>query len=114
MNCPNCQNTMINKKKDYVEIDFCESCNGLWLDLYEYDDVKKVLKIETKTEEPYFVPSIRTNENSKKCPICDRIMEKLQIGQGILLDRCPAQHGVWFDKGELSKFLNENIEELFN
>ena len=32
-------------------------------------------------------------------------MEKIKIGDTIL-DRCPSLHGVWFDKGELSSFVN--------
>lgn len=34
------------------------------------------------------------------CPLCQQVMQKQSIPQGIEIDYCPA-HGVWLDVGEL-------------
>ena len=43
------------------------------------------------------------------CPRCDKALQEVSPvcdgGDGLLLDRCPARHGLWFDAGELARML---------
>ncbi|HMB74176.1 MAG TPA: zf-TFIIB domain-containing protein [Gammaproteobacteria bacterium] len=43
-----------------------------------------------------------SKENTRECPIDGTPMEK-SIAHMIVIDRCPACHGVWLDRGELEK-----------
>jgi len=39
-----------------------------------------------------------------RCPKCQTLLEEFEYaGTGVMLDRCPKQHGFWLDKGELEK-----------
>ena len=43
-------------------------------------------------------------EAKRKCPICDKKMQKVIVGDSesaLLIDKCPRGDGLWFDKGEL-------------
>lgn len=39
MKCPNCQETLIMTERQGVEIDYCPSCRGVWLDKGELDKI---------------------------------------------------------------------------
>jgi len=43
MDCPNCGETMRERDRSGVKIDFCPSCKGVWLDRGELD---KIIAIE--------------------------------------------------------------------
>jgi Zn-finger nucleic acid-binding protein len=47
-------------------------------------------------------------EGQRRCPICHGIM-KTDRKEGIIIDVC-GQHGIWLDKGELSKIVNHILE----
>jgi uncharacterized protein len=40
------------------------------------------------------------------CPRCKRQMVK-KTRQGVTIDKCPSCGGIWLDKGEMFKILNE-------
>lgn len=37
MKCPNCNETLLMTERNQVEIDYCPSCRGIWLDKGELD-----------------------------------------------------------------------------
>jgi len=39
MKCPNCNETLLISDKNGIEIDYCPSCRGLWLDRGELDKI---------------------------------------------------------------------------
>ena len=39
MKCPNCDETLLLSDKNGIEIDYCPSCRGLWLDRGELDKI---------------------------------------------------------------------------
>lgn len=102
MKCPVCDELMIVLELDQIEIDYCTSCEGIWLDGGELE-----LLLEEASEKEKLLSSFRTdavtNEKKIRCPICLKKMEKVSVGseQNILLDRCKNHHGLWFNKGEL-------------
>ena len=105
MDCPVCKDSaMITLELDEVEIDYCTVCSGIWLDageleilLGEPDKAGKLLqsfKVDTDSA-----------EKSRKCPICDKKMQKIVVGSSnpkLLIDKCSGGDGLWFDKGELN------------
>jgi Zn-finger nucleic acid-binding protein len=107
MDCPVCKNAMITLELAEVEIDYCTGCDGIWLDAGELelllgDGGKSRLLISSFNKSP------KAGEKQKRCPICDKKMEKVAVGKGepmLLLDRCVKGDGLWFDKGELSDII---------
>ncbi len=108
MDCPACKNAMITLELADVEIDFCTDCSSIWLDsgelellLGEPEKVKQLLdsfKIDSES-----------TENPRKCPICDKKMQKIIVGSSrptLIIDKCSRGDGLWFDKGELQDIVN--------
>ena len=100
---------MIILEVDDVEVDFCVSCRGKWLDAGEMDlllhgaDNRERLVSEMET-------ATNVSEPVKACPICDKKMEKVRCSPdveiaSVILDRCPKGDGLWFDDGELKRVL---------
>lgn len=102
MKCPVCDELMIVLELDQIEIDYCTSCESIWLDGGELE-----LLLEEATEKEEVLSSFKIDDSSGekkiRCPICLKKMEKVLVGanQNILLDRCKNHHGLWFNRGEL-------------
>jgi Zn-finger nucleic acid-binding protein len=104
MNCPVCiENAMITLELNQVEIDYCTSCAGIWLDAGELEvllgepEKAKVLLDSFKAD-------AASTEKGRKCPICDKKMDKVIVGSSgsfLLIDKCVRGDGLWLDKGEL-------------
>ena len=106
MDCPVCKVAMIVLELDEVEIDYCTDCAGIWLDAGE---LELLLESAAKSNEVLlsFQPGV-SDEKPRKCPICLKKMEKVLVGgadKPELIDRCPKNHGLWFDAGELEQIL---------
>lgn len=54
MNCPNCNVTLLMSEKQWVEIDYCPQCRGIWLDKWELE--KLIQKEKTYEENMYQNP----------------------------------------------------------
>lgn len=113
MLCPNCKNELIVVEREKIELDYCTECNGFWFDNHEWDLL--VERLALRGNKPigdlYTIPKVFVNEGLKKCPCCDSNMEKF-LAYSIVLDRCPKHHGVWFDKGEISRLFRKDSTKL--
>ena len=47
MKCPNCDQTLVMTERQGVEIDYCPTCRGVWLDKGELD---KIIEKSTAAE----------------------------------------------------------------
>jgi uncharacterized protein len=106
MDCPIDNQPMIVLELEQIEIDYCTHCSGIWLDSGELE-----LMVESENERDYlnslFKQDLVSKEKSVGCPICSKKMIKVDVGKNneVLIDKCPKNHGLWFDKGELEKVL---------
>jgi hypothetical protein len=110
MECPVCKNEMIILELNQVEIDYCSSCKGIWFDNGELE------LIFSAADKKNIADSFHLKENleevRKKCPICYKKMDKIEFeNTGIIIDRCPNNHGLWFDSGELKNLLKSAEEK---
>ena len=108
MDCPACKNAMITLELADVEIDYCTDCAGIWLDAGELEmllgDAEKSKQLISSLQ---LAPTC--TEKPRKCPICDRKMEKVVVGPDkpvLLIDRCRRGDGLWFDAGELQNIID--------
>lgn len=89
-----------------VEVDYCVSCRGIWLDAGELE-----LLLGDRAMSDGFLtagdPARGKGEKARPCPICDKKMGKATTGgdDPVVYDRCPRGHGLWFDQGELALVL---------
>ncbi|MBN1787879.1 MAG: zf-TFIIB domain-containing protein [Sedimentisphaerales bacterium] len=107
MDCPLCKNPMVVLELDCVETDYCTDCGGIWLDAGELEmlfaDSAQAGELVSS-----FKPAEGIAEKPCRCPICLKKMQKIIASSGdkpVIIDRCPKEHGLWFDRGELSQIL---------
>lgn len=95
---------MIVLELQQIEVDYCTSCEGIWLDAGELE-----LMLETESERHRIIDLFKKadpgKEKSYSCPICGKRMLKFDVGEKekVKIDKCKKNHGLWFDKGELQK-----------
>jgi len=117
MDCPVCKNAMITLELADVEIDHCTDCGGIWLDAGELEQLlgEPVLsRVEGQEKAKQLLDSFKVDHSStekpRKCPICDKKMQKIIVGSSrpaVLIDKCRRGDGLWFDKGELNNIVNK-------
>jgi len=112
MKCPVCKVSMSAVEHDKIELDYCSVCHGIWFDRGELELLLDTLTSGTTRELVNSLmqrPQLKVQEKSRKCPICRRVMGKIDIGSGqeIIVDVCSAGHGLWFDGGESGAFVEQ-------
>ena len=106
--CPVCDTEMAVLELHGVEIDYCFSCGGIWLDSGELEEL---IGDEKKSDEilQLFKDVTSTNKEKKRpCPVCGKAMKKVevQLENPVIIDKCPKEHGIWFDKDELYRIVS--------
>jgi Zn-finger nucleic acid-binding protein len=110
MICPVCKYDMIVVEYHNIELDYCNSCKGVWFDSGE---LELLLKSQGLEEPKAFFDVIfnsqeaASSEKKRNCPLCGRKMKKTAIGgqPEILIDVCRDKHGLWFDGGEVAQLI---------
>jgi len=110
MDCPVCKEAMMVIEYEKIELDYCDSCRGVWLDEGELD----LLFGNHQITHGFLTsgnPAKAQGETSRLCPICDTVMKKAVTGgsESVVYDHCPEEHGLWFDHGELLSVLQQGI-----
>lgn len=110
MICPRCKGECKTSWYEGVCIDTCSHCEGSWLDEGELAAIKaarektftraEIDAVRGVTEKVVIGKEALAPELA--CPKCGAQMQRFNYAgeSGVILDKC-AQHGVWFDKGEL-------------
>ncbi len=60
MKCPNCDQTLVMTERQGVEIDYCPTCRGVWLDKGELD---KIIEKSTEAED---AQNLKQNDEKRK------------------------------------------------
>ncbi len=108
MKCPACRSLMLVVEHDGIELDHCPACAGTWFDRDELalllDEATGAVGSQLRAAAVAALPAATTREKGRRCPACRHRMRKANIGPGerVLVDVCPAGHGLWFDKGEVA------------
>jgi Zn-finger nucleic acid-binding protein len=110
MICPVCKYDMLVVEYHDIELDYCNSCKGVWFDSGE---LELLLKSQGLEEPKAFFDGILdfqeavSSERKRNCPICGHKMKKTAIGgqPEILIDVCRDKHGLWFDGGEVVQLI---------
>jgi Zn-finger nucleic acid-binding protein len=103
--CPTCAEPLIALEIESIEIDHCTACGGVWLDAGELS-----LLLEGAANRDALMAGlsrVHARQDDKRCPICSKKFLKVAAGTkgDIILDVCPRNDGLWFDRGELADVL---------
>jgi Zn-finger nucleic acid-binding protein len=116
MICPVCKYDMLVVEYQNIELDYCNSCRGVWFDSGELDLLLKSYGLEepkTFFDGIFNSQEAASAEKKRNCPICGDKMKKATVGgqPEILIDACPDKHGLWFDGGEVTQLIGRLAEE---
>ncbi|MFW6189024.1 MAG: zf-TFIIB domain-containing protein [Planctomycetota bacterium] len=110
MRCPVCTIDMFVLEFERVELDYCHRCGGVWLDSGELELVGDRAGVlgERLLSALESGRGARPAEAKRPCPVCGKSMRELKVDTEppIAVDRCPREHGLWFDRGELASVVN--------
>ncbi|MCX6067034.1 MAG: zf-TFIIB domain-containing protein [Chloroflexi bacterium] len=99
MDCPKCAAALTKKYyKGMMEVDYCPTCRGMWLDFNELDRLEDVV-----FDEDQYKGSLvhRETDVAWPCPACGAHLREFQYRlYDLKLELCPQNHGFWLDAGE--------------
>ena len=113
MKCPRCEGELITEQYKGIEVDRCPSCNGMWLDYGELDQLE-----DTAFDQDQLKGSLkfRSFRGDLLCPKCQRPMQFFNYrAYKLELDFCDQEHGVWLDAGEekrVIELMEQRIKDL--
>lgn len=103
MQCPKCKSDLRRVNLRGIEVDRCTSCQGLWLDYGELDQLE-----DTVLDDDYAKGSLmfRSSHGTLPCPRCAQPMRAFNYrAYSLELDFCQSEHGWWLDHGEEERVL---------
>lgn len=99
MICPVCKKPMLIVEYNQVEIDYCPSCQGIWLDQGELE-----LLLDKTDGSIDLTDFSGYNKGSRRCPRCQKKMMKGPFPHtSVEVDICMRDGGIWLDRGEIQK-----------
>ena len=111
--CPKCDIELFILRYKDIELDYCHRCRGLWLDAGELELILR--RTGARTDDP-ILHSLQQegalpSGPKHLCPRCDKPLREIAVTHAgaapLVLDRCPANHGLWFDADELQELLSD-------
>lgn len=113
MDCPACNNQLVEMKVGELSVDVCKhGCGGLWFDSHELKRVDE--KHESAGEVLLHVerdPSIVIDPSAKRaCPKCEHqfmMRHFMSVKRKVEIDECANCGGVWLDAGELGEIRDQ-------
>ena len=106
MICPKCKGNTEKVTYEGITVDRCIGCKGIWFDMLEAEDLKKIKGSE--------VIDVGDPKNGKKyrkigninCPKCDTPMVKMvdEEKHHIWFEKCKLCSGMWFDAGQFTDY----------
>ena len=113
MDCPKCSSELKLTKHKGIEVDQCVSCNGMWLDFPELDQLEDTV-LDADEQKGSMIT--KPGESEIKCPQCQGPMQQFRYRYNELwLDVCAEEHGFWLDEGEEKRVLemmSQRIKDL--
>lgn len=102
MNCPKCSQGLEQLELEGIEVDKCTSCNGVWLDEYELEDL---LELDADALNELLLAGTDDSTLDDKVAVCPRDGTELRRlrQRGVILDCCPECQGLWLDGGEFRR-----------
>lgn len=112
MNCPKCEGTLSSKAFSTVEYDQCGGCDGMWFDLLEHEDLKKLAGSE-RIDDGESKGAALNARDLYDCPKCAQPMVRLSDAHnpGLRYESCGKCYGFFFDAGEFKQYKGETLLE---
>jgi Zn-finger nucleic acid-binding protein len=104
MICPNCNTDLQQMKRSGVDVEFCQTCKGMWLSRQELEQLEdEVFDFGNNEKGSLMLGSIAT---TSKCPQCGKPLRGFQYRlYDLEMDYCEDGHGYWLTEDEDKRVL---------
>lgn len=104
MKCPNCNTGLVQTNRDGIDIEYCQSCKGMWLSRQELGQLEDEVFDLGDAEKGTLIFS--STPTTRKCPQCSQLMKRFQYRfYDLQMDFCADGHGYWLDEDEDKRVL---------
>jgi len=113
--CPRCARDLDEVRSAAKRVHACRGCGGVWLDTETTDYLRAVRDPDLETAVRRAVSAVvsltpRQRDQSVFCPACEAQARRVEIASTAhAIDVCDA-HGAWFDRDELSLFVQAGTD----
>lgn len=113
MECPKCAAAMEKVTYQQIQVDRCTRCHGIWFDMLEHEDLKRLSGSEIIDSGPADPGNGNDAQTRISCPVCSvPLINMVVSGQPhISYEACTVCYGVYFDAGEFTDFREETLRE---
>ena len=115
MTCPNCGQELRASAREGISVDECPQCGGTWFDRGELRRAKDSADEDLRWLDYDVLAGEEGSPGApsdRQCPRCGSHMESRRyMESNVVVDVCPAEHGVWLDQGEFTRIIDylENL-----
>jgi Zn-finger nucleic acid-binding protein len=103
MKCTKCGGELKTKKLKGIEIDQCSSCQSIWLDINELDQLEDTIWDHDELKGSLFFGN---QPSTIHCPKCGIIMQKIKYRfYDLEIEICPDSCGFYLDANEEKRVL---------
>jgi len=104
MKCPKCDVELIATTRHKLKVSSCPSCNGMWLEHQELDQLEdEVFDFGEHAKGTLVVAATPTTD---KCPVCSAPLEKFRYRfYDLEMELCQSEHGYWLEHDEDTRVL---------
>jgi Zn-finger nucleic acid-binding protein len=104
MKCPHCNVDLAHAKHSGIDVEYCQSCKGMWLNCQELEQLEdEVFDFGDDEKGSLMLGSTATNS---KCPQCGKLLREFQYRlYDLEMDYCEDGHGYWLTEDEDKRVL---------
>jgi len=115
MKCPKCDSDFESVTYKEIQVDRCTGCYGLWFDMLEMDDLKKIAGAGSIDIGDKKVGDVHDQNRKIDCPKCHvPMIEMIDKDQfHIRFECCSSCYGTYFDAGEFRDLKEHTVMERF-
>ncbi|HUJ09618.1 MAG TPA: zf-TFIIB domain-containing protein [Verrucomicrobiae bacterium] len=104
MKCPKCNVELVPTKRHGVEVEYCQSCKGMWLDCRELEQLEDEVFDFGDDEKGTLVFS--STGTTRRCPQCGKWLKRFKYRlYDLEMEFCEDGHGYWLDEDEDTRVL---------
>jgi hypothetical protein len=104
MKCPICKTDLVPAKRHGIDVEFCQTCQGMWLSARELEQLEDEVFDFGDGEKGTlaFNPTL----SDRPCPQCGKMLKTFDYRfYDLQMDFCEDGHGYWLDKDEDARVL---------
>ena len=111
MKCPKCEAEMEKVVFERIEVDRCSKCKGIWFDMLEHEELKKIKGSEAIDIGDPEIGKEYNKIDQIKCPKCNvKMLRMVDPNQPhIWYESCGVCYGTFFDAGEFKDFKTQTF-----